>query len=89
VDGTPIALQDGKLAPINRVTVTQLGLAGPAAVPCAPRPKLNAAAGAILGIAIALVLAVAMEYFNDTLRTADDVRRHLELPTLVGIPKRQ
>lgn len=41
---------------------------------------------AILGIAIALVLAVALEYVNDTLRSADDVRRHLGLPTLVGIP---
>ena len=87
-EGTPIALPNGSLAPINRVTVTQLGLAGPAAVPSAPRPKLNAAAGAILGIAIALILAVALEYFNDTLRSADDVRRHLELPTLVRIPRK-
>jgi capsular polysaccharide biosynthesis protein len=86
--GTPIALSDGTLAPISRVTVTQLGFAGPAAVPSAPRPKLNAAAGAILGVALALVLAVALEYFNDTLRTSDDVRRHLGLPTLVGIPKK-
>jgi capsular polysaccharide biosynthesis protein len=85
-DGTPILLADGSLAPINRVTVTQLGLAGPSSVPSAPRPKLNAAAGGILGVAIALVLAVALEYFNDTLRTTDDIRRHLELPTLVGIP---
>jgi capsular polysaccharide biosynthesis protein len=87
-DGTPIALPNGSLAPINRVTVAQLGLAGPAAGPSAPRPKLNAAAGAILGIAIALVLAVALEYFNDTLRSADDVRRHLALPTLVRIPRK-
>ena len=86
-DGTPIALADGSLAPINRVTVTQLGLAGPASVPSAPRPKLNAAAGAILGVAIALVLAVALEYLDDTLRSADDVRRHLELPTLARVPK--
>jgi capsular polysaccharide biosynthesis protein len=85
-DGTPIVLPNGSLAPISRVTVTQLGLAGPASMPSAPRPKLNAAAGAILGVAVALVLAVALEYFNDTLRTTDDIRRHLQLPTLVGIP---
>lgn len=86
-NGTPIALADGTLAPISRVTVTQLGLAGPAAAPSAPRPKLNAAAGAVLGVALALVLAVALEYLDDTLRTRDDIRRHLELPTIVGIPK--
>ena len=85
-EGTPIALADGRLAPINRVTVTQLGLAGPAAVPSAPRPKLNAAAGAILGVAIALVLAVGLEYLDDTLRNPTDVRRHLELPTIARIP---
>lgn len=85
-DGTPIALGDGSLAPINRVTVTQLGSAGPAAQASAPRPKLNAAAGAILGLALALVLIVALEYLDDTLRTPEDVRRHLDLPILVGLP---
>lgn len=85
-DGTPLALPDGGLAPINRVTVTQLGLAGPAAVPSAPRPKLNAAAGAILGVAIALALAVALEYLDDTLRNPTDVRRHLDLPTVARVP---
>jgi capsular polysaccharide biosynthesis protein len=87
-DGTPIALSDGTLAPIDRVTVTQLGSAGPAAQPSAPRPKLNAAAGAILGLAIALVLIVALEYLDDTLRSPEDVRRYLELPILVGLPER-
>src|SRR4051794_34888578 len=86
-DGTPIALSDGTLAPIDRVTVTQLGSAGPAAQPSAPRPKLNAAAGAILGLALALVLIVALEYLDDTLRTPEDVRRYLELPILVGLPE--
>lgn len=85
-DGTPIALGDGSLAPINRVTVAQLGSAGPASQASAPRPKLNAAAGLILGLAVALVLIVALEYLDDTLRTPEDVRRHLDLPILVGLP---
>ncbi len=84
--GTPLALNDGTLAPISRVTVTQLGSAGPAAQPSAPRPKLNAAAGAILGLALALALAVILEYLDDRLRTPEEIRRHLDLPILAGIP---
>ncbi len=88
-DGTPIALRDGSLAPIIRLNVAQLGLAGPAAVPSAPRPKLNAAAGAILGVALALVLAFTLEYLDDTLRTPEEVRRHLGLSVLSGVPKKR
>lgn len=84
--GTPVVLPDGSLAPILRLNVTQLGSAGAASQPSAPRPKLNAAAGAILGLALALVLAFALEYLDDTLRTPAEVRRHLGLPTLVRIP---
>ncbi len=71
---------------IERVRVEQLGEAMPAAVPSAPRPRLNAAAAAILGVALALLLAFALEYLDDTLRSAEDVRRHLDLPTIAGIP---
>lgn len=88
-NGTPIVLPDGALAPILRLNVTQLGSAGVPSLPSAPRPKLNAAAGAILGVALALVLACALEYLDDTLRTPAEVRRHLGLPTLVRIPGRE
>ena len=74
------------VAKVGIVRMEQLGRAGPAAVPSAPRPKLNAAAAAILGAALALVLAFVLEYLDDTLRTAEDVRRHLDLPTIAGIP---
>ena len=78
--------ESGQTITIERVRAIQLGEAGPAAVPSAPRPKLNAAAAAILGVALALVLAFAIEYLDDTLRSAEDVRRHLDLPTIAGIP---
>lgn len=71
---------------LSRVRIEQLYPATPATKPSAPRPKLNAAAAAILGVALALVLIFALEYFDDTLRTAEDVRRHLDLPVLVGVP---
>ncbi len=86
-NGTPIVLPDGALAPILRLNITQLGSAGVPSQPSAPRPKLNAVAGAILGIALALALAFALEYLDDTLRTPIEVRRHLGLPTVARIPK--
>ncbi len=87
-NGTPIVLPDGSLAPIIRLNIAQLGIAGPAGQQSAPRPKLNAAAGAILGVALALVIAFALEYLDDTLRTPEEVRRHLGLTVLGGVPKR-
>lgn len=72
---------------IDRVRVRQLAPAVPQLTPSAPRPKLNAAAAAILGVALALVLAFVLEYLDDTLRSAEEVRRHLELPVLAGIPR--
>lgn len=71
---------------IDRVRLEQLGQASVPAQASAPRPKLNAAAAAILGVALALVLAFALEYLDDTLRSAEDVRRHLDLPVLAGVP---
>lgn len=70
----------------NEVRLVQLNQAGPAALPSAPRPKLNAVAAAILGVALALVLAFALEYLDDTLRTTDEVRRYLDLPLVATIP---
>jgi len=87
-NGTPIVLPDGSLAPIIRLNIAQLGMAGPASQPSAPRPKLNAAAGAIFGVALALVIASALEYLDDTLRTPEEVRRHLGLTVLGGVPKK-
>lgn len=78
-----LRLQAGSL---KWVDLKQLSPATPAAQPSAPRPKLNAAAAAILGFALALVLAFVLEYLDDTLRTTDDVRRYLALPVIVGIP---
>ncbi|HEX5504907.1 MAG TPA: hypothetical protein VFW96_19975 [Thermomicrobiales bacterium] len=82
----PRYMENGTPIKIDQIRVLQLDRATPATKPSAPRPKLNAAAAAILGVALALVLLFALEYFDDTLRTAEDVRRHLDLPVLVGVP---
>lgn len=82
----PRSMENGTPIAINRIVVTQLGKAGPAAQASAPRPKLNAAAAFILGVALALVLAFLLEYLDDTIRTSEEVRRYLDLPIVAGIP---
>lgn len=78
--------KDGSIVRIDRVRLVQLGAASVPAVPSAPRPKLNAAAATILGLALALMLAFLLEYLDDTLRVGTDVRRYLALPILVEVP---
>lgn len=86
-NGTAIVLPNGSLAPIIRLNIAQLGQASPASVPSAPRPKLNAAAAAILGAALALVLAFGLEYLDDTVRSPEEVARYLHLRVLSSVPK--
>lgn len=76
----------GSIVRIDRVRLVQLGEANVPGTPSAPRPKLNAAAAAILGLAVALVVAFVLEYLDDTLRTGADVAKFLALPLLAGVP---
>jgi len=54
--------------------------------PVKPRPKLNMAVAGVLGVMVGVGLAFLLEYLDNTLKTAEDVRRHLDLPVLGTIP---
>ena len=69
------------------VQIVKLGTPGPPQTPVGPRIKLNTAAGAVLGVALGVLLAFALEYLDDTLRGERDVTRALQLPVLAGIPR--
>ena len=51
-----------------------------------PNLYLNLAIGALLGLILGMLTAVALEFVNDTIKTPDDVRSKLNLPFLGGIP---
>ena len=52
-----------------------------------PRPTINAAAGAILGIVLGGVIIFVLEYLESSIvRRRDDVERSLDLPVLAAIP---
>ncbi len=53
-----------------------------------PRPTINAAAGAILGLLLGGVLVFVLEYLESSIvRRRDDVERALDLPVLAAIPE--
>ena len=71
-----------------------LAIAGQADYAAAGVPMLPVVVGTpraarvVLHSTLALVIAFALEYLDDTLRTPEEVRRHLGLPVLVGVPKK-
>ena len=65
-------------------------IAQPAEVPARPylpRPLLFGAAGALFGLLLGLLLAVALELLDTTLKTPDDIQQHAGLNTLGIIPR--
>lgn len=54
--------------------------------PISPRPKLNMAIAAILGLMIGLFLVFLLEYLDNTIKTPEDVERHLGLTVIGTVP---
>ena len=54
----------------------------PPGAPVYPKPLLNAGIGAALGFAFALSALLLLAYLDDHVRTAEDVRRLIDLPVL-------
>lgn len=54
--------------------------------PIKPNKTLNVEIALVLGMMLAIFLAFLLEYFDNTIKTAEDVDRTLELPVLGIIP---
>jgi len=54
--------------------------------PVSPRKVLNTAVAAVVGLIVGIALAFMFEYFDNSIRTPEDVERHLGLPVLTVIP---
>jgi capsular exopolysaccharide synthesis family protein len=50
--------------------------------PVSPRPKLNLALGLLVGLAVGVGAAVLRETLDTSVKGAEDVQEHLDLPTL-------
>lgn len=54
--------------------------------PVKPRPNLNMAIAGVLGLMVGIFLVFLLEYLDSTIKTPDDVERHLDLPVIGTIP---
>lgn len=51
-----------------------------------PRTRVNVMAGAVFGLLLGAVIAFFLEYTDDTIKSAEDVERHVALPAVGSIP---
>ncbi|UZW14994.1 Wzz/FepE/Etk N-terminal domain-containing protein [Clostridium pasteurianum] len=54
--------------------------------PVKPKKALNIAIAFVLGLMVSVGLSFLLEYMDSTLKTAEDVKKHLDLPVLGTIP---
>ncbi|WP_159882497.1 YveK family protein [Paenibacillus puerhi] len=55
--------------------------------PVKPNPKLNIAISLVVSLMIAIGLAFLMEYLDDSIKTEDDIKQFLDLPTVAMIAR--
>jgi len=80
------AAQYAGAAPDERLRVTMLEEPRSGTL-VRPNSKVTTVAGGILGLLLGLMLAVGLEYLDDTLRSPEEAARHLGIPILGLIPK--
>lgn len=54
--------------------------------PIKPRIALNIAVAAVLGLMLGFAIVFLLEFFDDTLKTSEDIEKHLKLPVIGIIP---
>ncbi|HZG09339.1 MAG TPA: polysaccharide biosynthesis tyrosine autokinase [Allosphingosinicella sp.] len=74
---------------IGTNSVSVVDRAEPPGAPYKPNLMLNLLIGLILGMVAGIGAALALEFLNDTVKTPDDVRDKLRLPSLGVIPKKK
>jgi capsular polysaccharide biosynthesis protein len=52
-----------------------------------PQTRILVPAAAVLGVLVAALVVLGMVYFDDSIRSASDVQRYLELPLLGLVPR--
>jgi capsular exopolysaccharide synthesis family protein len=81
--------QIGVAGGIGTNTVSIVDRAEPPGGPYKPNLLLNLLIGLGLGLVGGIGAALALEFLNDTIKTPDDVRDKLQLPSLGVIPKKK
>lgn len=70
------------LTPTTPNTLTILEPAEPPSAPFTPNVSLNVGLAAVIGLILATAVAFLIEYFDDTLKTEEDISRVLQVSTV-------
>lgn len=76
------ALEADKISNVNVVQTASF-----VAKPTSPRVGLTLAGGLVLGVLGAVMLAFAVEHFDRSVKTPEEVERELGLPVLLSVPR--
>lgn len=75
-----------KSADFGRMNVTLVSPAFQPHKPVKPNKKLNMAIALVLGLMGGVFLAFVLEFFDDTVKSAEDIKRIMDVPVLANIP---
>lgn len=78
--------QAGVAAGLKESNIRIVDAAVPPRKPAKPRVALNLSLGLLVGLAVGIGAAFLQEYFDNSLKTTEDVERILQLPALALIP---
>jgi polysaccharide biosynthesis transport protein len=78
--------QAGVAAGLKESNIRVVDAAVPPKKPAKPRVALNLSLGLLVGLAAGIGAAFLQEYFDNSLKTTEDVERILQLPALALIP---
>lgn len=74
--------QIAKIMSVDNVTILAKATASDHQAPIKPKPSLNMAIGLVVGLMAGVGLAFLLEYFDNTVKTEQEIERLLELPVL-------
>jgi succinoglycan biosynthesis transport protein ExoP len=81
-----IQTEIAKSADFGRMSLTMVSPASLPNSPVKPNKPLNLAIAAVLGLMSGTFLAFVLEFFDDTIKTAEDLKKFMEVPMLASIP---
>ncbi|MFS0614951.1 YveK family protein [Lederbergia ruris] len=70
---------------VDNVNILTKAEVGPKASPVKPQPLLNIAIAAVVGLMLGVGVAFLLEYLDNTVKTAEDIEKLLELPLLGAV----
>ncbi|MGX1191836.1 YveK family protein [Metabacillus sp. SLBN-84] len=76
-----------KIMNVNNVSILSKADLGTDPSPIQPKPLLNIAIAMIVGLIAGVGLAFLLEYLDNTIKTEEDIEKHLGLPVLGAITR--